>query len=158
MRIQDEADLRSRFAFEARVCVGVPMEIGVGPRGLCRVVPITGGSFKGPRIEGRVLPGGADCQFVRPDGVLAVEAKYTLETDDRVLIMITNRGLRHGPKEVIERLAKGEPVSPSEYYFRTCAEFEAPVGGKYDWLNRALFMGVAERKTDAAIVRFYELL
>jgi hypothetical protein len=104
------------------------------------------------------VPGGADWQVVRPDGVLQIEAKYTLESSDGVLVMVTNRGMRHGPAGVIERLARGEPVDPSEYYFRTSAEFEAPVESKYAWLNRAIFIGVAQRKAAAAIVRFYEVL
>jgi hypothetical protein len=154
---RDEGGVRSTFAFEARVIVATPMVIGQSVHGLRRVVPITGGTFSGPRISGRVVPGGADWQVLRPDGVLAIEAKYTLETSDGELIMVTNRGLRHGPPEVIEKLTRGEAVDPRQYYFRTCAEFEAPLDGKYGWLNRALFLGVAAREPGAAIIRFYEL-
>ena len=149
---------RTSFAFEARVQVAAPLIVGESSQGLRRVVPITGGTFEGPRIRGRVLAGGADWQVVRPDGVLSIEAKYTLETDDRVLIMVTNKGVRHGPKEVIERLARGEAVAPSEYYFRTTAQFEVASDSKHAWLNRAVFVGVAERQASAAIIRFHELL
>ena len=155
---EPSTDLRSRFAFEAHVTVASPLVIGPSSHGLRRVVPITGGEFKGPRLSGRVLPGGADWQFVRPDGVLAVEAKYTLQTSDGVLVMVTNRGMRHGPPEVIERLTRGETVDPSQYYFRTSAEFEAPRDSQHAWLNRAIFIGVAERTASAAIIRFHELL
>ena len=72
--------------------------------------------------------------------------------------MVTNRGMRHGPPEVIEKLSRGEAVDPSQYYFRTSAEFEAPLESRHAWLNRAIFLGVAERTATAAIVRFYELL
>jgi hypothetical protein len=147
----------TEFAFEARVAVQPPLVVGPSSHGLRRVVPITGGTFEGPNIRGRVIPGGADWQFVRPDGVLAVEARYTLETADSVLIMVTNRGVRRGPPAVIARLGRGEPVDPSEYYFRTTAEFEAPVGSKYAWLNESVFVGVAERRADAAIIRFYRV-
>jgi hypothetical protein len=150
--------LQSRFAFEANVSVATPLVVGPATIGLRRIVPITGGTVTGPRFTGRVVPGGADWQVVRPDGVLQIEAKYTLESSDGVLVMVTNRGMRHGPAGVIERLARGEPVDPSEYYFRTSAEFEAPVESKYAWLNRAIFIGVAQRKAAAAIVRFYEVL
>ena len=150
--------VRTRFAFTASVSVAAPLVIGTSTHGLRRVVPITGGSFDGPRLSGRVVPGGADWQVVRPDGVLAVEAKYTLETSDGVLIMVTNRGMRHGPPDVIERLTRGESVDPGQYYFRTSAEFEAPAQSKHAWLNRAIFIGVAERKPDAAIIQFHELL
>lgn len=147
----------TEFAFEARVTVQTPLVVGPSSHGLRRVVPITGGTFEGPNIRGRVVPGGADWQFVRPDGVLSVEARYTLETADSVLIMVSNRGVRRGPPAVIARLGRGEPVDPSEYYFRTTAEFEAPVGSKYAWLNESVFVGVAERRADAAIIRFYRV-
>lgn len=149
------ASVNTEFAFEARVTVDKPLVIGPSSHGLRRVVPISGGTFVGPAIKGRVVPGGADWQFVRPDGVLEVLAKYTLETDDGVLISVENRGLRHAPPAVMERLNKGELVPGREYYFRTVAQFEAPMGSKYEWLNRALFVGVAERHPDAAIIRFY---
>jgi Protein of unknown function (DUF3237) len=148
----------TNFAFEARVQVAAPQVIGQSSYGLRRVVPITGGTFEGPRLRGKVLAGGADWQFVRPDGVLSVEAQYTLETDDHVLIMVTNKGMRHGPKEVIDRLTRGEPVPPTDYYFRTAAQFEVASDSNYAWLNRAVFVGVAERQAAAAIIRFYEVL
>ena len=147
----------TEFAFEARVAVQAPLVVGPSSHGLRRVVPITGGTFEGTNMRGRVVPGGADWQFVRPDGALSVEARYTLETTDSVLIMVTNRGIRRGPPAVIERLGRGERVDPSEYYFRTTAEFEAPVGSKYAWLNESVFIGVAERQRDAAIIRFYRV-
>ena len=149
---------RTRFAFEARVTVATPLVVGEAPHGVRRIVAITGGSFEGPRIGGRVVPGGADWQFVRPDGVLSVEAKYTLEASDGALIMVTNRGMRHGPPEVIQKLARGEAVDPSSYYFRTAAEFEVALDSPHAWLNRAMFIGVAERQAGAAIIRFHEVL
>lgn len=149
--------LQSEFVFEARVAVDKPLIVGPSSHGLRRVVPITGGTFSGPNIKGKIVAGGADWQFVRPDGVLEVLAKYTLETDDGVLISVENRGMRHASPAVMERLNKGELVPGSEYYFRTVAQFEAPLGGKYEWLNRAMFVGVAERHPDAAVIRFYKV-
>lgn len=147
--------LNTEFVFEARVKVDKPLVIGQSAHGLRRVVPISGGTVLGPALTGSVVPGGADWQFVRPDGVLDVQAKYTLKADDGTLIMVDNRGVRHGPPSVIERMAKGERVSGNEYYFRTSAQFEAPIGSKYEWLNRAVFIGVAERHPEAAVIRFY---
>ena len=155
---ESKLDVRTRFAFEARVSVAAPLIVGESSQGLRRVVPITGGTFEGPRIRGKVVAGGADWQVVQPDGVLALEAKYTLETSDGVLIMVTNRGMRHGPREIIERLTRGEPVDPSQYYFRTVAQFEAPLASAHAWLNRALFLGIAERAPGMAVVRFHEVL
>jgi Protein of unknown function (DUF3237) len=151
-------EVRSKFAFEAHVNVAAPLVVGTSSHGLRRVVPITGGEVSGPRFKGRVVPGGADWQFVRPDGVLSVEAKYTLESHDGVLVVVTNRGMRHGPAEVIAKLTRGEAVDPNEYYFRTSAEFEAPLDSAYAWLNRAVFVGVAQRTASAAIIRFHEIL
>jgi hypothetical protein len=151
------ATLQADFVFEARVSVDKPLIVGEGPHGLRRVVPIAGGKVEGPKLKGSVLPGGADWQFVRPDGTLQIEAKYTLQSEDGVLIMITNRGVRRGPKDVIDKLARGEPVDPSLYYFRTSAEFEAPTGSKYAWLNNSVFVGVAERQANAAVIRFFEV-
>lgn len=150
-------ELRARFEFEARVEVGAPLLVGESSHGLRRIVPIAGGSVDGPRLKAKVVPGGADWQFVRPDGVLAIEAKYTLQTDDGALIMITNRGVRRGPKDVIDKLARGEAVDPSLYYFRTVAEFEAPAQSKYAWLNASIFVGVAERQAKAVVIRFFQV-
>jgi hypothetical protein len=150
-------NLQSEFAFEIRVALDKVMIIGDSSYGLRRVVPIVGGTVAGANLNGKVVPGGADWQFVRADGAVVVDAKYTLQTDDGVLIMITNKGIRRGPKEVIERLTRGEKVDPKEYYFRTVAEFEAPRGSKYEWLNQSLFIGVAERQADAAVIRFFQL-
>ncbi|HTE40117.1 MAG TPA: DUF3237 domain-containing protein [Steroidobacteraceae bacterium] len=152
-----DVPLQTEFAFEARVTVDKPLAIGQSSHGLRRVIPITGGTVSGPLLKGKVVSGGADWQFVRPDGVLEVQAKYTLQTDDGVLILVDNRGIRHASPAVMERLTKGENVPASEYYFRTSAIFEAPLGSKYEWLNRAVFIGVAERQPDAAIIRFYRI-
>jgi len=144
------------YAFEARVKVAIPLVIGQSAHGLRRVIPILGGRISGPMLEAEVIAGGADWQVVRPDGVLQLEARYTLRTADDCLIQVINRGLRHGPPEVLERIFRGESVDPASYYFRTVAEFEAPLG-QYDWLNKAIFLGVAERRVDEAIVRFHRV-
>lgn len=150
--------LQSEFAFTARVSVAEPIVIGTGPEGLRRYVPITGGTFDGPLLRGRVLSGGGDWQYVRSDGVLVAEARYTLETAEGVLVVITNRGLRHAPPDVMARLTRGERVPPGSYYFRTLAQFEAPVGSACDWVNRAVFAATAEREPDAAVVHFFRIL
>jgi Protein of unknown function (DUF3237) len=144
------------FAFEARVRVAPPLIVGEGPNGLRRIVPILGGRCSGPDFEAEVLPGGADWQVVRADGVLQLEARYTLRLPDDTLVQVINRGMRHGSREVLDRIFRGETVDPREYYFRTVAEFEAP-RGPHDWLNRALFLGEAERRLDEAIVRFHRV-
>lgn len=146
----------AEFVFEVEARVDTPLVVGPTSHGLRRVIPILGGTVRGPRLTGTILPGGADWQFVRPDGVLSLEARYTVRTDDGALISVTNRGMRHGPPEIIDRITRGEPVPAGSYYFRTFPEFEAPIG-PLDWLNKALFIGLAERRPGAAIVRVHLL-
>ncbi len=145
------------FLFRVGAALGSAIELGTGPRGFRRMVPILSGSFEGPRIKGILRPGGVDWQTTRPDGITEIEAHYSLETDDGAVVRVINRGFRHGPPEVIERLARGEIVDPSEYYFRAAPSFEAPIG-RYDWLNRSLFISNGERRSDSVVLRFYEVL
>jgi hypothetical protein len=149
--------LQTELLFEARITVDPTVDLGPGPRGERRMVPILSGPFEGERIKGRILPGGIDWQLARTDGVTEIEAHYTLETDDGVLIRVINKGYRHGPPQVMQRLAAGEPVGPHEYYFRAAPTFDAPTG-RYDWLNRGLFISSGERYPDAVILRVYQVL
>src|SRR5262245_63364405 len=113
--------LRTEFAFEARVKVDRPMVVGESSHGVRRIVPILGGPLQGPALKGQVLAGGADWQFVRPDGAWELEARYTVQTEDGVLIMVVNRGVRYGSPEVMAKLAKGEKVDAAQVYCRTVA-------------------------------------
>jgi hypothetical protein len=150
--------LKTEFAFTAKVAVAPPIIIGNGPEGLRRFVPILGGTFTGPLLSGKVVAGGGDWQLVRTDGVLSVEAKYTLETSDGVLIAVTNRGIRHAPPDIMAKLTRGEQVPPDSYYFRTTAQFEAPLGSKYEWVNKVIFAATAEREPNAAVIHFFRIL
>jgi hypothetical protein len=143
------------FAFEARVTVGPALELGRTPLGARRrVIPILGGTVAGPLLAGEVLPGGADWQTVREDGVAEVEARYTLRLQDATLVAVLNRGYRHGPEAVIRRLAAGEAVDPALYYFRTAASFEV-AAGPHDWLARHVFAGTGARYPDAVRIAFH---
>ena len=105
-----------RFLYSSRIEIDPPQFVGQSPCGERRIINIKGGLFSGPRLSGRVLPGGADWQIIRRDGVAVIEARYTLETSDGALIYICNPGIRHGPPEVIDRLAAGEPrVQPDPF-------------------------------------------
>lgn len=149
--------LKSEYAFTARVTVAAPVIIGQGAEGLRRYIPITGGDVDGPLLKARILNASGDWQVVRPDDVIALEARYVLETADGVKIGVVNRGLRHGPPAVMQRMARGEPVAPDEYYFRTAAQFDAPRDSKYEWLNRSMFVAVAERQAELVVVHFYRV-
>ena len=145
------------FTFTATITLGVVQEVGATPHGQRRIIPITGGSFEGPAMKGTVEPGGADWQVIRPDRVVELDARYTLKTDDGVLIYIVNKGYRHGSVEVLQRLSRGEVVDPKEYYFRTTPLFET-ASDRYDFLNKHIFVATAERKSDRVIIHFYKVL
>ena len=144
------------LAFEAHATLAAPIVVGATPEGARRVIPITGGTFAGAAMRGVILAGGADWQYQRADGVTVLEARYLLRTDDEVLIEVSNRGLRHGPEAVMRRLAAGESVDPSTYYFRASPSFSAPAG-KYDWLNRNLFLCTGTRHASAVSLSMYRV-
>ncbi|MFV0644750.1 MAG: DUF3237 domain-containing protein [Sphingomonadaceae bacterium] len=128
------------FVYEAGGDLEPPREIGMTPDGARRIIPIlSGGYVKGPKISGKLMGNSADWQLTRHDGVTVADAIYAIETDDGALIQIRNKGLRHGPPEVMDRLRRGEEVDPSEYYFRTVPEFIAP-DGPYSWMNQSIFV------------------
>ena len=129
---------------------------GVTPYGERRVIDILGGRVEGPRLNGRILPG-ADWQIVRPDGVTDVRARYAIEADSGARILVTSDGLRHGPAEVIAALARGEPVDPARYYFRTVMRFEA-AHPTVDWLNRIIAIARGNRDRNAVHLDVYEVL
>lgn len=145
-----------RLVYASSVEVGQPMVVGSTPCGERRIIPIKGGSFAGPGLSGKVLPGGADWQVIRPDGVAELEARYTLQTDDGALIYVLNRGIRSGSKEVMGRLARGEQVHPSEYYFRTSPVFETGAP-KYQWLHRIVAVATGERLPNEVLITVYEV-
>jgi hypothetical protein len=150
--------ITTEYAFTARVQVGEPLIVDRTPDGVRRYIPITGGSVSGPNLKGTVLGVGGDSQMIRSDGVFVVEARYIIRTDDNVLISVVNRGLRRASQATMARLMKGEHVAREEYYFRTVAQFEAPLNSRYAELNNSVYVGTAEREPSAAIVHFYRVL
>lgn len=136
--------LRSKFLCTLTGFVAQPRDMGAMARGTRRYYPATGGSFEGPRLRGEVLPDGGDWLLVRPDGVLEQDVRITLKTDDGAFIYVRYAGMRHGPPEVMARLAQGETVNPSEYYFRVAPIFETGAE-RYAWLNNILSVAVGER-------------
>jgi hypothetical protein len=128
-------DMKTEFAFEARVKIGPAVTLGESPSGVRRVIPIAGGTFEGPRLKGTVIAGGADWQLVRADGVTLVEALYVIREEDGTSIYVRNWGVIVPPEGGLK------PDSPpGAVYVRTSPQFEAP-SGKHDWLNRSLFLG-----------------
>ena len=121
--------LNAEHVFDANVSIGGLLNFGKSKYGERRIIPITGGTFKGPDIEGEVLPGGADWQLTRPDGDVELYARYTLKTNDGELIQVQNRVLMHMSKD------------DTPPYIRSVIDFDAPSESPHAWLNHAVFLG-----------------
>jgi hypothetical protein len=143
------------FTIEAELDAVVTL--GRTPYGERRLVGITGGTVNGPKLNGRILPGGADWQIIRSDGAADIQARYMVESDGGGRVLVESKGLRHAPPDVLQKLARGENVDPSLYYFRTAMRFEAAVPA-LDWLNRILAVAKGERLARAVRLEVYEVL
>jgi hypothetical protein len=148
--------LNLRPLFSIEITLAAPQELGDTPQGRRRIIGITGGQFRGERLSGRVLPGGADWQVIRSDGVADLDARYTLETSDGALIYVRNRGLRHGPAEVLKKLMTGEAVDPALYYMRTTPSFETG-DARYAWLNKIICVATGARRAAAVELEIHEV-
>ena len=149
--------LETRPLFRISAQVAAPQIVAGGPYGERRFIPVTGGSFSGERISGRVLSGGADCQLIRPDGAAELDVRVALEADDGAIILMKGLGIRHASADVMQRIANGERVDGTEYYFREAMVFEAP-DGPHAWLNRLIAIGIGERLPDEVVVDVFEIL
>lgn len=144
------------WVFDLNVKVGPAQELGEAGGGRRRVIPIIGGSLTGPRSKGEVLPGGADWQTLRADGVTLLQARYTVRMDDGAVVGIINTGVRRASPDVAKRLAAGEVVDPALYYFRASPVFE--VGpGPHGWLTENLFVSAGERLPDLVRLKVYKV-
>jgi hypothetical protein len=130
------------FIAELIADVGEPVTIEGTPGGTRRLIPILGGTVTGPRLRGKILPGGADFQTIRHDGVIDLHARYVLELEDGARVYVENSGFRHGP--------------PDDVYFCTSARFEcAP--GPHHWLTRHIVVAHGVRHPDRVELRFFLL-
>lgn len=149
--------MNSRPLLALRLTTAPVHDIGRVALGNRLVFPITGGNFEGPRFRGKVLPDGGDWTLLRPDGVLELDLRVTLQTDDDALIYMTLNGYRHGPADVIAAIGRGEAVDPAKVYFRTASRFET-ASQKYGFVNRLLAAGVGENRPGGAIHTLEEIL
>src|SRR4030081_1644124 len=141
-----------------RVIVAAPQNLGAVPHGTRRTVPLNGGAFDGPRLRGTVLPGGsADWLLLRADGVLEMDLRVTLRTDDGAVISMKSFGFRHGPPEVMAAIGRGETVDPATYYFRTTPRFET-AHPAYAFLNRLVAVARGDRRPEGPLYTAYEVL
>jgi hypothetical protein len=144
------------FATTLDISVASPLEVGDIGAGERRMIPILGGTAKGPLLNGRILPGGSDIQIVRRDGTTDLVARYTIEADDGALVFIENRGVRGGPPELLAKLRRGEPVDPKKIYFRTSPRFEA-ASLVHQLLAQSLFIAVGARHPDRVVLDVWRI-
>lgn len=141
--------------YRLEAALGEPLDLGDTAQGRRRVVALTGGTFTGPELGGRLLPGAsADWQIVLPDGTALADLRYTLETDRGDLLYVQSRGVRHGSAEVLARLARGEAVDAGEYTFRTSTQIET-AAADLGWLNKGVFVSVGGRQPAGVIYETY---
>ena len=142
----------------ARICceVGAQVSLGPAPRGERRYVPLGGGTVVGPELNGTLVEGGVDWQLLRSDGVLEIAAHYVIRTDDGALVEVQSDGLRHGPPEVMARLAQGELVPREAYFFRTLVRFTT---GAPAWqhLNRTMALACGQREAQRVLLDLYRI-
>jgi hypothetical protein len=132
-------------------------EMGVGRGGTRRIIPIIGGTVRGPKLSGSILNLGADWQTVFDNGCAQLDTRYAFETDDGALVEVINYGFRHGPPEVTARMAAGEAVDPAEYYMRTHAKLETG-DERYAWVNKTLFVGTGARREASVEIALFAML
>jgi hypothetical protein len=148
---------RLTHVYRLEATLGEPLDIGDVSQGRRRIVPQTGGTFTGPELNGRLLPGvSADWQTVLPDGTAIGDIRYALQTDDGALLYVQSRSVRHGPPEVLARLARGEEVDASDYTFRAATEIET-ASRDLDWLNKGVFISVGARTPTSVIYDTYRV-
>ena len=141
--------------YRLEVTLGQPLDLGDVAQGHRRIVPQTGGTFTGPELNGKLLPGAsADWQIVLSDGTALGDIRYTLQTDTGELLYVQSRGVRHGSAEVLARLGRGEDVDASEYTFRTSTQIET-AAPRLDWLNKGIFISVGGRQATGVIYETY---
>lgn len=149
--------VRTRPLFVVRLGVKPIVTIGQTPDALRRVGIVESGTFHGDRLTGAVLDGSNDWQTVRGNTGTTHDVRLTLRTDDGVNLLMSYRGVRHGPADVIQRIERGEVVGPESYYFRINPVFEAPVG-RYEWLNDILAVGLGHRFAYGPVYSVFEVL
>lgn len=150
--------IQTRPLFEIRLQVPSIVDIGATPLGRRRIATVTGGEFQGERLRGSVVgaPGG-DWLLQRSDAVTVLDVRLLLRTDDGEHIYMSYRGVRHGPADVMARLAAGETVDPATYYFRIAPVFET-AARKYEWLNKVVAVGTGRREPTGPIYVVEEVL
>jgi hypothetical protein len=151
-------ELKSRHLLDISIELHPIQVLGKTPAGERRIIPVSGGSFSGDRLQGEILPhAGSDLLLTRADGSYQQDVRLALRTNDDALILMTYRGIRHSAPEVAARIASGEHVGSSEYYLRTAPFFETAAPA-YAWINNIVSVGVGERTPNGAVYHVFEIL
>ena len=146
---------RLTMVYRLEATVAPPLELGETAQGRRRIVPLTGGTFSGPEVSGRLLPGAsADWQTILTDGTALGDIRYVLRTDRGDLLDVRSRSIRHGSPDVLARLGRGEEVDPGEYTFRTATRIET-AAPDLAWLNKGIFISVGGRQAAGVIYETY---
>jgi hypothetical protein len=141
--------------YRLEAALGQALDLGNVAPGRRRIVPLSGGTFAGPEISGKLLAGAsADWQIITADGTALGDIRYTLQTDRGDLLYVQSRGVRHGSADVLARLGHGEDVDASEYTFRTSTQIETG-SADLDWMNKGVFISVAGRQPGGVIYETY---
>jgi Protein of unknown function (DUF3237) len=149
--------LQTKYIFSLAIKIGTPIVAGDFGHGLRRIIPILGGDVRGDGIKGTIFPCGADFQTIRPNGFTELEAKYAFEMEDGAIVYIENVGIRFGPRDQLDRIARGEVVDPALIYFRSVPRFETGAE-KYRWLMQNLFVAVGARYPDRVEIDVHQVL
>jgi hypothetical protein len=149
-------ELKSTYIGELRIEVTGSYMLGASPLGQRRLDRLEKGHFRGPKVQAEIVAG-MDLLLGGADGAMRPDVRLVLKLDDGETLLIVYRGVRHGPPEVMQRIAKGEPVAAHEYYLRTGIVFET-ASAKYGWLNRIVGVGVGRREPTAAVYDVFEIL
>jgi hypothetical protein len=144
------------LAFDLHLELAKPLDVGqIGPAGSRRIVQVLGGTLQGPGLKGKILPG-VDYQMIHPDGLTEIDAHYAVQMENGDLLYVTNRGMRHGPAEVLRKLNAGEKVDQSLIYFRTVVSIETAAPA-LQWMTRTIFVCMGERFPNEALIHVYRV-
>lgn len=142
---------------DVAVTIAPPIEVGQTPMGMRRIIPITGGTVRGPRLNGKVLASGADFQLIVGGGTQAhLDARYALELDDGSHVFVQNTALRVASLENSQRIMQGQPVNPDEIYFRCQPRLET-AAPQWAWINESQYIGTGRRAPDGVFLSFYRV-
>ncbi|MCP4385297.1 MAG: DUF3237 domain-containing protein [Hyphomicrobiales bacterium] len=149
-------ELNWRPLFTFFLDIKKPFMLGKTPGADRRIAELPGGYFEGERLRGTIRPSGSDWQSLRDDGSVTINVRTLLETDDGALISMTYTGVRHGPQDILDAIARGESVNPNSYYMRVVPVFET-ASEKYGWLNRVVAVAQGHRLSNGAIYNVFEI-